>query len=114
MQHGRAKDYLVERILRVLARGPASGEERLQRLRGELDHPVVLDAPRPASLQAEVTGREHAELHSRGSVCTTTSTISGRSRRIASSMRLACSCAADRSFEPQSLCVSWAESTATV
>ena len=42
---------------------PAAGEERLQRLRGELDHPVPLDAARPAALERELLGREHAELH---------------------------------------------------
>ena len=41
----------------------AAGEERLQRLRGELDHAVALDAPRPAALERELLRREHAELH---------------------------------------------------
>ena len=73
-------------ILGVLARGAAAGEERLQRLRGELDDPVAFDPARPAALRSRSLRREHAELHSRGSVCTTTSAISGRSRRIASSI----------------------------
>src|SRR5712691_2606178 len=60
-----AQDHLREWVLGVLVRLPAAGEERLERLRGELDDAVVLDAPRPAALELVVGWREHAELHRR-------------------------------------------------
>ena len=47
--HRREQPHLVERVLGVLARVAAAGEERLERLRGELDHAVALDPPRPAA-----------------------------------------------------------------
>src|SRR5262249_33836117 len=102
MQHRRAQDDVFERKAVVLARLAAAGEERLQRLRGELDDAVVLDAPGPAARQIAVARREHAELHWRGSVCTTTSAISGRSRRIASSISLARACASASAESPPS------------
>ena len=42
---------LGERVLGVLARAAAAGEERLQRLRGELDDAVAVDPPGPAALE---------------------------------------------------------------
>ena len=87
LKHRRAQVDVGERVLGVLARRAAAGEERLQRLRGELDHLVALDPPGPAALERELPRREHAELH--GSVWTITSAMSGRSRRIRSSISLA-------------------------
>ena len=54
MEHRRAQVDVGERVLGVLARVAAAGEERLQRLRGELDHPVAVDATRPAALEREL------------------------------------------------------------
>ena len=90
-EHRRAQIDVGERVLGVLARRAAAREERLERLRGELDDPVAVDAPGPAALERELLRREHAEPH--GSVCTITSAISGRSRRIRSSISLARACA---------------------
>ena len=100
MEHRRAQHDVGERELRVLARVAAAGEERLQRLRGELDYAVALDAAGPAALEIVLRRTEHAELH--GSVCTITSEISGRSRRISSSTRLASACATESCVPPSS------------
>src|SRR5581483_1916366 len=86
MQDRRPQDDVGERVLRVLACLSAAGEERLQRLRGELHDAAVLDSSRPAAREIAVPRREHAEPHARGSVWTITSAISGRSRRIVSSI----------------------------
>ena len=51
MEHRRAEDDVGERVDRVLARSSAAGEERLQRLRRELDHRVAVDPSRPAALE---------------------------------------------------------------
>ena len=64
MQDGRAQVDIRKRVLGVLARRAAAGEERLERLRRELDHAVAFDAPGPASLERELLRSEHAELHS--------------------------------------------------
>src|SRR6266511_455957 len=93
VEDGRPKVDVGERILGMAARVPAAGEERLQRLRRELVDDAVLDQPRPAALEREVARCEHAEPHRYGSVCTITSAISGRSRRIRSSISLARACA---------------------
>src|SRR5205823_3886650 len=114
LQHRRTQQDLVERELRVLARLAAAGEERLQRLRRELDDAVAFDSPRPATLEVAVTRREHAELHASGSVCTITSWISGRSRRIISSIRLACACASASAVAPPSPSVRYATSPSSV
>ena len=63
MQDRRPQVDVGERVLGVLARRAAAGEERLQRLRGELDHLVALDPAGPAALERELPRREHAELH---------------------------------------------------
>ena len=81
----------VEGVLGVLAGRRAAGEERLQRLRGELDDVAAVDPARPAALELELARREHAELH--GSVWTITSATSGRARRSRSSTSLARACA---------------------
>ena len=47
MEHRRPELDLGKRILGVLACLPTPGEERLERLRGELDHAVALDPARP-------------------------------------------------------------------
>ena len=60
--HGREQPHLRERVLGVLARLSAAGEERLQRLRRELDHAVALDPARPPP-DLVLDRREHAELH---------------------------------------------------
>ena len=92
MQHGCEEHDLVERVLGVLARRAAAREERLQRLRGEVDHPVAVDSSDPAPLQRVVDRMEHAEPHY-GSVCTTTSAIAGTALRTRSSIALARPCA---------------------
>ncbi len=43
-----------ERVLGVLARIAATGEERLQRLGRQLDDPVALDPAGPAALEREL------------------------------------------------------------
>src|SRR5207237_8177274 len=91
--HGREEAHLRQRVLGVFPRLAAAGEERLERLGGELDHAVAFDPAGPAS-HLVLDRREHAELH--GSVCTTTSEISGRSRLIRSSISLARACASAR------------------
>ena len=60
--HGRQQAHLVERVLGVLAGVAAAGEERLERLRGELDHAVALDPPGPAA-DLLPHRSEHAQLH---------------------------------------------------
>src|SRR5215213_265633 len=60
--HRGEQPHLVQRVLRMLARVAAAGEERLQRLRRELDHAVALDPPRPPS-NVVVEGSEHAKPH---------------------------------------------------
>src|SRR5262249_23688930 len=99
MEHRRAEDDVGERILRVLTRRPPAREERLQRLGRELDNALAIDPARPAALEILVARREHAQLH-RGSVCTTTSAISGCSRRMSSSILLASAWAAASVSEP--------------
>src|SRR5690348_10647017 len=96
MEDRRAENHVLERVDVVLTGFAAAGEERLQRLGGELDHAVAVELPGPAALEVPVSRSEHAELHQPGSVWTTTSAMSGRSRRICSSMRLACACASAR------------------
>jgi hypothetical protein len=59
--HRREQPNLVERVLGVLARLAATGEERLQRLRGKLDDAVTVDPPRPAADLVLDRG-EHAQL----------------------------------------------------
>jgi hypothetical protein len=63
MEHGRPEVDVGERVLRVMARRPTSREERLQRLRRELDDGVALDQPGPAALELQFARREHAESH---------------------------------------------------
>jgi len=63
VQHGRAQVDVGEGVFRVVASGAAASEERLERLRRELNHAVTFNAPGPASLERELPGREHAELH---------------------------------------------------
>src|SRR3954468_15159220 len=87
VQDGGTEVALGERILGVPPRASAAGEIRLQRLRCELHDRVTLDDPGPAAFELQVARREHAELH--GSVCTITSAMSGRARRIRSSISLA-------------------------
>jgi len=60
MEHGRAKVDVCDRILGVATRSAAAGEERLERLRRELDHGVALDDPRPATLELQILRSEHA------------------------------------------------------
>ena len=60
MKHRRKQHDLAQRILRVLTGGTASGEERLQGLRGQLDDPVAVDPPDPAALQRMSDGMKHA------------------------------------------------------
>src|SRR5438105_3132251 len=113
----RSQVDLRERVFGVPPRAAAAREEGLERLRGELDHDVALEHARPAALQAVPLRAEHAELHlpiSRaerrdkldprkmrsifrgyGSVWTITSAMSGRSRRISSSILLAYACASE-------------------
>ena len=62
-EHRRPELDVRERILGVLARGGAAAEERLQRLRRELDDPIAVDPPGPAALERRFRRREHAELH---------------------------------------------------
>src|SRR3954470_5234619 len=87
LQHRRTEVDVGEGVLGVMACGPPAGEERLQRLRRELYDLVALDQSRPAALELQFPRREHAESH--GSVCTTTSAISGLACRIRSSISLA-------------------------
>ena len=65
VQDRRPQRDFCERVLGVLAGLPTAGEEGLERLRGELDDALALDAPRPAALEVVVGWREHAELHRR-------------------------------------------------
>ena len=92
MQDGSAQLDLRKGVLGMPPRGASTGEERLQRLRGHLNDRVAFDDPRPAALELEVTRGEHAQLHY-GSVCTITSAMSGRARRMRSSISLARACA---------------------
>ena len=105
MEDRRAKDDLRERVLGVLARLAAAGEERLQRLRRELDDPVAVDPPRPAALEQRDRAGENMQSFTRSAPCgRCTSAISGSSRRIRSSISLARACAsasACRGAEPQ-------------
>ena len=61
VQHGRAQVDLVQ-AYSACSRAAAAGEERLQRLRGELDNAVALDPPGPAALALAARG-EHAKPH---------------------------------------------------
>ena len=62
-KHGRTQHDVGQRVLRVLAGLAAAGEERLERLRRELDHAVALDPAWPSPLEVELLRAEHAELH---------------------------------------------------
>ena len=55
--------HVPERVLRMLARAAAAEEERLQRLRREVEYPVTVDAADPAPLHRVVVRVEHAEAH---------------------------------------------------
>src|SRR5262249_13160044 len=88
MEDGREQPDVRQRILRVLARRAAAREERLQRLRCQVDDAVPVDAADPAALHRVSEGMEHAETHY-GSVCTTTSAIPGTALRPRSSIALA-------------------------
>ncbi len=99
MQDRRAKVDLVERVFGVLAGLTAAAEERLEGLRGELDHALALDPCRPTALEVAVLRAEHAELH--GSVCTTTS-ATVTAARIRSSIWLARACASARDDDASS------------
>jgi hypothetical protein len=66
VQHGRPLVDVGKRVLGVLARRATAGEEGLQRLRGELDDAVAVDAPGPAAFERQLLRREHAELHAEG------------------------------------------------
>src|SRR5204862_3926512 len=59
---GREQPHLAERVLVVLARRAAAGEERLEALRREVDDAVTLHLPEPPAEVAR-RRREHAELH---------------------------------------------------
>ena len=72
----------------MLPRAAAAREERLERLGRKLDDAVAVDLPGPAALEIHPLRTEHAELHA-GSVCTTTSAISGASSRSRASISLA-------------------------
>ena len=98
VQHRRAEHDVGKRILGVLARAAAAREERLQRLRRELDDPVAVDAPGPSPLEIGLLRAEHAESH--GSVWTITSAISGCARRMSSSISLARAWASSRRLWP--------------
>ena len=53
----------VGKTYRMLQEGrQAADEERLERLRRELDDAVALDASGPASLEVGALGAEHAQL----------------------------------------------------
>ena len=54
VEHGRAQVAVGQRVLGVLAGAAAAGEERLQRLGGELDDAVALDPARPAPLELQL------------------------------------------------------------
>ena len=56
VQHRREENRLVERILGVLASRSTPGEERLQRLRGEMHDPIAVDPPDPPALQRVADG----------------------------------------------------------
>ena len=62
-EHGWQQVALGERILGVLAGAPAAGEERLERLGGELDDLVAVDPAGPAALEIHPLRAEHAEPH---------------------------------------------------
>ena len=59
MQNGRAELDVGERVFRVVTRGASTREERLQRLRRELDHGVAVDDPRPAPRELQLARSEH-------------------------------------------------------
>ena len=83
----------------MLARLAAAREERLERLRRELDHAVAFDPARPTALEVLPFGL-NMQSFSQGSVCTMTSAIPGCSRRIRSSTWLACACASASGVAP--------------
>ena len=86
----------------MLSRSPSTREERLECLRGQLDHPLAVDAADPTALQRVADRVEHAEPH-QGSVCTTTSAIAGTAVRTRSSIALArpCASASDKPTEAE-------------
>lgn len=63
VKNRREQTHAGKRIDRVLARRAATGEERLEGLRGELHDMVVLDPTHPAALERVPSGMEHAEPH---------------------------------------------------
>jgi hypothetical protein len=63
VQDGREQPNDFERVHGVLAGGAPTGEERLQRLGGEMDHVVAVKATDPAALHRMGQRMEHAELH---------------------------------------------------
>src|SRR5215216_6482189 len=91
LEHRRQQFDLGQGELGVVTHLPAAGEERLKRLGGELNDALAVDTPRPAADHVGAGRSEHAQPH--GSVCTTTSAISGRRSRMRSSTSLASACA---------------------
>src|SRR5439155_21506529 len=63
IENRREQRHLVEPVLRVLARASAAEEERLQRLRGQVEHALAVDPADPPSLHRVVVRVEHAEPH---------------------------------------------------
>ena len=62
VQDRRAELDVGQRVLRVPPGGTAAGEERLQRLCGDLHDGLTLEDPRPAALEPQLTRCEHAQL----------------------------------------------------
>ena len=93
---------------RVLASLPAPGEERLERLRGELDHAAALDPARPPALKVRAFRRKHSRTRRLASAATTAPVrhASGPARTLRAllgSYRLgAHACGAPRSVPPAS------------
>ena len=88
MQDRRPRGDLVERVLRVLARRAAAGEERLQRLRGELDRRGRRrSGPASRASSSRSFGLNMQSLTVRCGRLT--SAISGSARRMRSSISLA-------------------------
>ena len=99
MEHRRAEDDLGERILRVLARRPPPVKNACSVCAASWI--TLSPSIRPGQPRSRSWSRgENMQSFIAGSVCTTTSAISGRSRRISSSIRLASACAAASVSEP--------------